>query len=158
VVAQLVMGRASISPYQVAGRVGHLEKRLSLPLATLVDAAAHTVPPDATAEELFWQHMVGTRQRSVAVVDGSSYVGMVRAEDLAKVDRDAWPTTMVTEVMRTDLPVAAPTWTVADAIRAMEAADADRLAMCDDGRFAGMITAEDIVRLDDILRETSRSE
>jgi CIC family chloride channel protein len=155
VVAQLVMGRSSISPYQVAGRVGHLEKRLSLPLATLVDAGAHTVPPDATAEELFWQHLVGTRQRSVAVVDGSSYLGMVRAEDLARVDRDDWPTTRVTEVMRTDLPVALPAWTVADAIRAMEEADADRLAMCDGARYAGMISAEDIVKLDDILRETS---
>lgn len=155
VVAQLVMGRASISPYQVGGRVGHLEKRLRLPLATLVDAGAPTVPPDATAEELFWHHLVGTRQRSVAVVDGSSYLGVVRAEDLARVDREAWPTIPVTEVMRTDLPVAAPGWTVADAIRAMEDADADRLAVCDDGRFAGMISAEDIVRLDDILRASS---
>ena len=155
VVAQLVMGRASISPYQVAGRVGHLEKRLRLPLATLVDTAAPTVPPDATAEELFWHHLVGTRQRSVAVVDGSAYMGVVRAEDLAQVDREAWPATPVTAVMRTDFPVAAPGWTVADAIRAMEEADADRLAVCDDGRFAGMISAEDIVRLDDILRASS---
>src|SRR3546814_714892 len=55
VVAQLVMGKASISPHQVAGRVGHLEGRLRLPLAALVATDARTVPPDATVEEMFWQ-------------------------------------------------------------------------------------------------------
>jgi len=155
VVAQLVMGRASISPYQVAGRVGHLEKRLSLPLATLVDTDARTVPPDASIEEFFWQHLVGTRQRSVAVVDGASYLGIARAEDLALVDRDKWPLTTVAEIMQTDLPVALMTWTVADAIRAMDESDADRLAVCDGTRFAGVVGADDIVNLDEILRRSS---
>jgi CIC family chloride channel protein len=155
VVAQLVMGRASISPYQVAGRVGHLERRLSLPLATLVETEARTVPPDATVEEFFWQHLVGTRQRSVAVVDGSTYLGMARAEDLARVDRDKWSTTRVADIMRTDLPVATTSWTVADAIRAMDEVDADRLAVCDGTRFVGVIGADEIVKLDEILRRSS---
>jgi CIC family chloride channel protein len=155
VVAQLVMGRASISPYQVAGRVGHLEKRLSLPLATLVETEARTVPPDATVEEFFWQHLVGTRQRSVAVVDGSTYLGIARAEDLARVERDQWATTTVADVMRTDVPVATTSWTVADAIRAMDDADADRLPVCDGSRFVGVIGADEIVKLDEILRRSS---
>ena len=155
VVAQLVMGRASISPYQVAGRVGHLEMRLALPLASLVDTAAPTVPPDATVEEFFWQHLVGSHHRSVAVVDGSGYLGMARAEDLARVERAAWPAATVAEVMRTDLPVAKNTWTVAEAIAAMEGADADGLAVCDDGRFVGIVTAEAIIKLDEILRTSN---
>lgn len=152
VVAQLVMGRASISPYQVAGRAGLLERRLVLPLATLVDADARTVPPDATVEEFFWQHLVGTRQRSVAVVDGSSYLGVARAEDLQRVDRGEWPTTVVADVMRTDAPVAAVDWTVADAVEAMESAGADLVAVCDGGRFVGVVRAEDVVTLADVLR------
>jgi CIC family chloride channel protein len=154
VVAQLVMGRRSISPYQVAGRVGHLETRLDLPLAGLIDTDVRTVPPDANVEELFWQHLVGSRQRSAAVVDGSTYLGIARAEDLAGLDRGTWLTTTVAEVMRTDVPVAALTWKVADAIRAMEEADADRLAVCDGPRFVGVITADDIVELDEILRRS----
>ena len=47
VVSQLVMGRSSISPYQVAGRIGHLEQRLRLPLGTVVNTEARTAPPDA---------------------------------------------------------------------------------------------------------------
>lgn len=155
VVAQLVMGRTSISPYQVAGRVGHLETRLSMPLASLVETETRAVPPDATVEELFWQHLVGGRQRSAAVVDGSRYLGIVRAEDLAGVDQSTWPTTRVADVMRTDVPTALLSWTVADAIRAMEEADADRLAVCDGPRFVGVVTADDIVELDEILRHST---
>jgi CIC family chloride channel protein len=154
VVAQLVMGRASISPYQTAGRAGHLERRLQLPLAAVIDAEARTVPPDATVEELFWQHLVGRRQQSVPVVDGDGYLGMAEAHGLAEIDRAAWATTTVAEIMRTGLPVAGPDWLLADAIRAMESADADRLAVCDDDRFIGVITAADLVRLDEILDAT----
>jgi CBS domain-containing protein len=154
VVAQLVMGRASISPYQSTGRVGHLEHRLQMPLALVVDAEARTVPPDATVDELFWHHLVGTRQQSVPVVDGDTYLGMAEAHRLAEIDRESWATTTVAEAMRTGLPVAAPDWLLSDAIRSMEAADADRLAVCDDGRFIGVITAADLVRLDEIIDAT----
>lgn len=154
VVAQLVMGRKSISPYQVAGRVGHLERRLTLPLATLVDGAARTVPPDATVEEFFWQHLVGTRQRSVPVVAGASYLGVARAEDLRRIDRSAWPTTVVADIMRTDAPVAPVGWTVAEAVRAMDEAGVDLLGVCDGERFVGVIRAEDVIKLDDVLRRS----
>ena len=151
VVAQLVMGRNSVSAYQASGRVGHLERRLDLPLRTVIDTEARTVPPTATVEEMFWQHLVGTRQQSVAVVDGSRYVGLVSAEALRDIDRQAWPTTSVAEVMRTDVPTASPTWLLRDAVREMEAHDTDRLAVCDDDRYIGTITANDLVQLDEVL-------
>ena len=151
VVAQLVMGRDSISPYQVAGRVGHLERRLDMGIAGVVDAEARTAPPDTTLEELFWNHLVGTRQRSVAVVDGARYLGMVVADDLAVLEREAWSSLTVADVMRTGGPVAAPSWTVRDAVRAMDRGDVDRLAVCDGERFVGVVGSADIVRLDEIL-------
>jgi len=154
VVAQLVMGRSSISPYQAAGRAGHLERRLQLPLASVVDAEARTVPPDATIEELFWQHLIGRRQQSVPVVDGDTYLGMAEAHRLAEIDRAAWPTTTVAQAMRTGPPIAGPEWLLSEAIQAMETADSDRLAVCDAGRFIGVITAADLVRLDEILDAT----
>jgi CBS domain-containing protein len=154
VVAQLVMGRASVSPYQVAGRVGHLEQRLRLPLAAAIDTEARTVPSDATVEELFWQHLVGTRQQSAAVVDGDGYRGLACVEDLAQVDRGGWADTLVRDVMRTDIPIADPTWRLRDAIQAMERAGVDRLAVCDDGRYVGVITAAGLVQLDEILDRT----
>jgi CIC family chloride channel protein len=158
VMAQLVMGRASLSPYQVAGRVGHLERRLRLPLGAVVNTEVRVAPPDATVEEVFWQHLVGARQQSVAVVDDCSYLGMARAEDVGAVERDAWAATSVLQIMRTDLPVADPTWLLGDAIRAIEASGSDRIAVCDKGSFVGVITAADLIELDEVLDRTDRSE
>ncbi|MCA1825193.1 MAG: chloride channel protein, partial [Frankia sp.] len=153
IVAQLVMGRSSISPYQVAGRVGHLEQRLRLPLSAVIDTRAQTIARDATVEDL-WQHLVGTRQQSAVVVDGDLYCGLACAGDLAHVEHAVWETTRVDELMRTDVPIAAPAWPLGDAIRAMDGAGVDRLAVCDDGRFVGDITAADLVQLDEILDRT----
>jgi CIC family chloride channel protein len=107
--------------------------------------------PDATVEELFWQHVVGTRQRTVPVVDGTRYLGMASADGLEALDRGSWPATAVDRVMRTDVPAARPDWQVGDALRAMEQADVDRLAVLDDDRFLGVVTASEVVRLDEIL-------
>jgi signal-transduction protein with cAMP-binding, CBS, and nucleotidyltransferase domain len=155
VVAQLVMGRASISPYQVAGRTGHLEQRLALPLQAVVDTEARTVPPDATVEEAFWQHLVGTRQQSVTIVDGGTYLGIVRAEDVGEVDPETWATTQARDIMRTDVPVADMAWVLGDAIRALDDAASDRIAVCADGTFIGVITAADLIELDEVLHRTS---
>jgi CIC family chloride channel protein len=155
VVAQLVMGSSSISPYQVAGRIGHLEHRLQLPLSAVVNTEARTAPPDATVEELFWQHLVGTRQQSVTIVDGETYLGIVRAEDVGEVGPEAWPSTQAQDIMRTDVPVADVTWVLGDAIRALDDAASDRIAVCDHDTFIGVITAADLIELDEVLHRTS---
>lgn len=154
VVAQLVMGRGSVSPFQSARRVGHLEHRLTLSVASVVDTEARTVPPDATVDELFWHHLIGNRQRAVAVVDGDRYLGLVGVEQVTELERAAWPDTNVTDVMRTDVPAADPRWTVSQAVTAMADAEVDRLAVCDDGAFIGAITHDDVLRLDEILDAT----
>lgn len=151
VVAQLVCGRASVSPYQRGRQVSPVLERLRLPLAAVVDTEARTVPSDATLEEFFWQHLVGGRQRSVPVVDGSVYRGTVRADDLAGVDRTVWSSTTVGQVAHHDVPVATPGWRLAEALRAMEDADTDVLPVCDDGRFLGVVRASDVVRLDEVI-------
>jgi CBS domain-containing protein len=156
VVAQLVMGHTSISPYQVAGRIGHLEQRLRLPLSAVVDTEARTAPPDATLDEVFWQHLVGTRQQSVAIVDGDTYLGIARAEDVGAVDREAWARTQVRDIMRTDVPVADLAWTLGQAMHAMEDSATDRIAVGDHGAFVGVITAADLVELDEVLDRAGR--
>jgi CIC family chloride channel protein len=154
VVAQLVMGRASASPYQVRGRVGHLERRFTLPVTTALQTDLLTMPPDATVAEFVWQHLVGTRQTSVAVVDGTSYLGMVGLAELGAVPREDWETTPVTEIMRTDLPTGRVDWVLRDAVTAMETADVDRLPVLDaSGCFVGVVTTDEILALDDILEQ-----
>ena len=62
-VAQLFMGRSSVSQYQVAARAGHLERRFALPLTAALRTDVATMPPDATLAEFFDHHLVGRARR-----------------------------------------------------------------------------------------------
>lgn len=155
VTSQLVMGDASVSAYQETGRVGHLERRFRLPLTSAIRADVLTVPSDATIDELVHQHMLLSRQTAACVVDGSTYRGLVRLADLTEVGRDRWGDALVGEIARHDVATASPGWTLEDAVEAMQAADLDLLPVTDGGRFVGIVTLNDAIRLDQILRRTS---
>ncbi len=155
VTAQLFMGRWSLSSEQVGSRLGHLERRFSLPIASAMRTDVLTVPPDATLQEFFWNHMIGARQRSSPVVDGAMHLGTIRMDELGEVKREDWGEVRVTELMRSDLPRARPDWTLRQAVHAMDTSDVDRLSVVDDqGLFIGVVTLEEIVKLDDILDAT----
>ena len=157
VVAQLAVGRASVSPYQTARRAGHLEGRLQLPVAAIVDTECRVVPSDATVEEAFWQHLVATRTTAAPVVDRGRYVGLLVADELHEVDRELWSTTLVGDVVRRDVPRVAPTSTVGEAVQATDRADVDRIAVCDGDRFVGIVRVADAVALGDLFDRTSET-
>jgi CIC family chloride channel protein len=152
VAAQLVMGDASVSPCQAAGRLGHLERRFALPVDRAIRSDVMTVPPDVTLREFYDQHLLLVRETSVPVLDGSRYCGMVGTDDLRDRPRETWDEVTVREVAHTDWPVARPGQTLEDAIRSMEHADVDALPVLDDRQgFVGVVTRADIVRLDEVL-------
>jgi CBS domain-containing protein len=152
VAAQLVMGDASVSRYQHAGRHGRLEHRLRLPVASAIRADVLTVPADATVREFYEQHLMLVREPSVAVLDGRDYLGMISADDLREHEPQTWDDLTVGEVAHTDWPTARPDWALEDAMHSMDRTDVDTLPVLDDdGAFIGVITATDIIRLDTII-------
>jgi len=91
----------------------------------------------------------------VAVVEGTDYRGMISLNEVSAIERSAWDDTAVGDLLNADLPAARPNWSLRDAIVAMEQADVDILAVTDiDGAFIGMLSADDILKLDEILDET----
>jgi hypothetical protein len=59
--------------------------------------------------------------------------------------------------MRTDVPTAALTWQLRDALAALEGIEADRLAVLDDtGAFVGEVRREEIFKLDELLDDAGR--
>ena len=154
-VSQVVGGPSSVAEYQRSKRLGHLEQRFTLPLSSILTTDVLTVPPDATVSEFVYMHVLGRRERVVPVVSGSAYLGMAQLSQLSTVSRDEWETTAVESMMTTDLPAGSPSWTVRDAVVAMEGADIDVLAVTDSaGNFIGTVTEDDVVRLGEILDET----
>jgi CIC family chloride channel protein len=152
VVSQLPMAASSVSAYQTRQRRGHLERRFGLPISAAVQADVMSAPADITVEELVTEHLVVTRHTRVPVIDHDRYLGLVGLEEVSAVPRSQWATTQVADVVRPDQPHADVDWTIEDAVRAMEAADQDVLGVTDaDGRFVGLVTTADLVRLDEIL-------
>lgn len=154
VVAQLVMGDASVSEYQSAGRVGHLERRFKLPITAAIDADVRTIPPDASVREFYEHHLLMLRASDVPVLDGNRYLGMVSSYDLEGLDPAAWAVTPVRAVLHDDWPVARPDWNLEQALRAMDEADRETLPVLDGtGAFIGVVTTAGIVRLDQVLSQ-----
>jgi CIC family chloride channel protein len=154
-VSQLVAGNSSVSNFQQSQRLGHLERRFTLPISSALTTDVFTVPPDATIAEFVYVHALGRRERTVPVVDGSTYVGLCGLDMLGDLDRSEWEDTTVVEVMVSDAPAASPSWTLRDAVAAMEEADVELLPVVDDSQtFIGVVVADDILKLDEILDET----
>lgn len=158
--SQLLLGdSSSVALHQRTGRLGHLERRFELPISAVIATDERTVPPDATIEEFLSVHLVGHRRRSVPVVDDANrYLGMAVLDEVVAVRREAWATTDVRTIARTDAPKARTTWLVRDAVGAMERGDSDVLAVVDgEDRFVGVVTTDDVLRLDEILERTGLS-
>jgi len=153
--SQLVAGESSVASYQRAVRLGHLERRFTLPITSALSTDVLTAPPDATAAEFVYVHVLGRREREVPVVDAGRYLGMCSLDQLEEIDREQWDEVEVGTLMRTELPAAGPSWTLRDAVKAMDMADVDQLPVIDtDGNFIGVVRADDILKLDEILEET----
>lgn len=154
--SQLVIGDESVSEHQRAGRLGHLERRFQLPISAVLETDVRTVPPDATIEEFLAVHLVGYRQRAVAVVEkGNRYLGLAVLDEIVAIRREAWSTTEIRTIARATVPRGRTTWLLRDAIQAMERADTDVLAVVDgQDRFVGVVTTEGVLRLDEILERT----
>jgi len=158
--AQLLMNDSpSVARHQRAGRLGHLERRFELPISSVITTDVRTVPPDATIEEFLSVHLVGQRRRSVPVVDDTNrYLGMAVLDEVVAVRREAWATTDVRTIARTTAPQGRTTWLVRDAVGAMERGDTDVLAVVDgEDRFVGVVTTDEVLRLDEILERTGMS-
>ena len=80
---------------------------------------------------------------------------MARLDDISELERDEWENLTIADVMATELPTARPSWTLRDAVAAMESSGTDLIAVTDsEGTFIGLVAEEDIVKLDEILDET----
>lgn len=154
-VSQVVAGPSSIADYQRSKRLGHLERRFELPLTSILATDVLTVPSDATVSEFVYVHVLGRRERVVPVVDGGRFEGMARLEDISELEREEWEDTTVGDCMAIDLPTGRPSWTLRDAVAAMDSSQTDVLAVTDgEGNFIGVVTEDEILKLDEILDET----
>jgi CIC family chloride channel protein len=158
VLAQLVMGRESVTTYQQPVRIGHLERRLGLPVRTALTTDVQTCSPTTPLKAVRNGQAQLANALAVPVIEHGQPVGIVppdRFEDGSAEDGSALT---AGDVMRTDVPVADTEWTLRRALAEMHAAGSDLLAVSENGKFVGVVTRREIIRLDEILDEIEDDE
>ena len=158
VLAQLVMGRESVTTYQQPVRAGHLERRLGLAVRAALTTDVRTCSLTTPLKALWnGQSQLGNAL-PVPVVEHGRAVGIVppdRSQDGSAEDGSALT---AADVMRTDVPVADTEWTLRRALAEMQAARSDLLPVSEHGRFVGVVTRREIIRIDEILDELEDDE
>jgi CBS domain-containing protein len=150
--AQLVMGRASVSPYQRVRRSGRAERRLDQVVADTLRADIAPLEPDVTLDEFVHDRVVRARVRVLPVVDDGTYVGIVRLRDVDAVPRDRRADTTVSAIATTDVPTLQRDDTLRTALTLMQRADIDLIAVVEsDSRFLGAVRLSDVVNIEELL-------
>lgn len=154
VVAHLVMGPRSVAPEQLIARSGHLEKRFRLPVTAALATDAPTVAPDISVADFLRDWVVGRHAVAAPVIEAARVLGVIDVTNAEQTPRLARADTPVRDAMRADHPVGRTTWTLRDALAAMEAADVEVLPVVDaGGRYQGMLSIAAILALQEILDE-----
>ena len=115
-----------------------------------------TISPSATMAEAA-KAMKKNRIGSLVVVKGNRPVGIITERDLAyKIIAEEQSLDMkVREVMTKDLKTVQPEKSIKDAARLMAAHVIRRLPVVEGGKLVGIITIEDIMRIEKVGGDTS---
>ncbi len=107
------------------------------------------VPPGLSLKELVYGHILGTGRRCFLVVDDDRLLGLITLQDIRKVPQDAWATTSVDDIMvpTARLRVVRPDDSATSVLQIMDEQDVAQLPVVDDGRVAGLVGRDAILRL-----------
>jgi CBS domain-containing protein len=94
-------------------------------------------------------HLLRTGQRCFLVEENGAVAGLVTPSDLKKLDRDRWPNTALTAVMRplARLRTVTPETPVIEALQTMGREDVNQLPVVSNGRLSGILSRGHIVQL-----------
>ncbi len=142
---------AKASYRQVALR----EAFAGLTVRDAVRADVMTVPPGLTLDRLVNDYIYAYRLRSFPVLDGETLVGMVSLSDVQTVPRGGWRWRTVAEAMQParNGNVVALDEDLISVMRKMMQHRRNQLAVVEAGRFAGVITQDDMQSLFEIRKE-----
>jgi CBS domain-containing protein len=107
-----------------------------------------TVGPDSTVSVLVHDHIMRSDDHAFPVVAEDGLVGLVTLGDVRSVNRDAWDTTSVREIMTPadELLTVGPDDDAAEALNSLARRDVRQLPIVKDGRLVGLVRRRDIVR------------
>ncbi|RLC61534.1 MAG: hypothetical protein DRI48_10655 [Chloroflexi bacterium] len=139
------LNNASIQSYQ---RVVIQDVLEGVPVEHMMRSNPPTVGPDISVGELVHDHVMGTDDYGFPVLDAGRLVGLVTLEDVRAVQRDAWNTTTVREIMTPadQLVTVAPGEDSAQALYRLAQRDVRQLPVLSGDSLVGLLRRRDIVK------------
>jgi Zn-dependent protease/CBS domain-containing protein len=117
-------------------------------VSTVMDASPPIASSQTSVESFVFEWAVLHGQRAVLVTEADHLLGLVTLADVHKVEREAWATTPLEEIMSTP-----PLWTVAPesdlaaALELMVTHSIHQLPVVSAGRVVGIVNRADILRM-----------
>lgn len=107
-----------------------------------------TVPPGLAVRELVEEFYMRTDQHAFPVVTNGNFVGIVCAEDIRAVPRDAWDSRRVQDIMtpRKEIETVAPDDEALASLRKLGRRDVSQLPVIEGTALRGLLRRRDITR------------
>ena len=150
VVAQLAVGRRSVSSYQAVAREGHLERRLQLPAAEVMDRAPDVISTSDRVEVVFWEHLVAHRRHTAVVCEGGQFRGLVSSPAFHSLPTTRWRDATIADLELVDHPTVEASASLEEVLYELEHSDVDRIPVVDGGSLVGVITRGSILALSEL--------
>jgi Zn-dependent protease/predicted transcriptional regulator len=117
-------------------------------VSRLMRSEPPTVEPNLPISSLVYDHLMGTNERAFPVLDQGELVGMICLEDVRKVPKDEWDTTLVNQVMTPSdkLEVISPREDATDALEKISRRDINQVPVVQNGELIGLLRRQDIMR------------
>jgi len=119
-----------------------------IPVARLMRTNVLAVPPTISVGELVERYVMGTDEHAFPVLDGDRVLGLVTLEDIRKVSREKWDTTMARDIMTPADQLAAvrPQDDAATALDKLMERDVGQVPVIADRHLVGLVRRRDIMR------------
>lgn len=139
------LSRVAMLSYQ---ETGMKESLAQVNVGEIMRTDFERLTPDTTLEELVQDFMLPRGQRGFPVIENGELVGMVSFDDVRRIPRERWQETKVHQVMTGKGKLL--TLTVEDdsfhALSRLSTGGVNQMPVLRDGRLAGMLQREDILR------------
>ncbi len=156
--AQFAMGTKSISAAQLSHGWSGVEKTLGKSVAKLIEN--RTRPPVIEAstdlETFARENLLAHRARALPVVEHGECVGVMPVGNLTRLDRDVWATCTVRDTMDPSPAQVSLNDTMGQVAEDLVQGDSDYAVVIDNGVPVGVLTATDVVELEEVLSAVSR--
>ena len=119
-----------------------------VPITRLMREPAPAIAPDLPISTLVYDHVMQGDERAFPVVENDRLLGVVYIENLRGIDRSAWDTTIVRQVMvpEKDLEVVTPREDAMDAFQKLAQKEMRQIPVVQNGKLIGILRRRDILR------------